>query len=200
MTLELTIQDLFDRFPGLFKERSDCLNQLFCAIGNGYNWENGELIGGDVSDEHIGVLKLHLVDGRAFQHNKLSLRAESQMYEHERIAEGWYDEWKVRYPDEDIEKLKEVRQKIIAKLPDDVYHKLPRNKRWSFWLGGYSTQFAYVFNYPDDIQPDWLDGIKECKQMLIEDGYDIDHPNENPIDTMSNLEEYIRLLREHPWF
>ena len=195
MTLELTIQDLFDRFPGLFKERSDCLNQLFCTIGNGYDWENGELVGGDISDEYIEVLKSHLVDGRAFQHNKLSLRAESVYYNTSNGKDPY-----AGCSEEERRMLENAYQKYLEKLPDDVYHKLPRNKRWSFWLSGYSTQFAYIFNYPDDIQSDWLDGIKECKQMLIEDGYDIDHPNENPIDTMSNLEEYRRLLREHPWF
>jgi len=200
MQLELTIQDMFDRYPTLFKERSDCLNHLFCCIGNGYHWKNGELVSCDASDEHIETLRLHLVDGKAFQHNKLSLRAESQYYEDERIADGWYEDWKGRYPEDNIEEMKAVRQRIIARLPDDVYHKLPRDKRWSFWLSGYCTRFADIFNYPDDIKSDWLDGLNECKQMLIEDGYDVDHPNEHKIDTAANLEEYKRLLREHPWF
>ena len=44
MNVELTIQDCFDNYPGLFKERVDVLNHLFCVIGNGYDWKNGELV------------------------------------------------------------------------------------------------------------------------------------------------------------
>ena len=125
------------------------------------------------------ILRSHLVDGKAYQHNKLSLRAESQLYEQERIANGWYDEYHDRYPDEDVEHLKDVRQKTINKLPDDVYYKEPdRKKRWYFFINipgreyiDLHEQYAYLFNYPDDIKSDWKDAIKECRQMLIEDGY-----------------------------
>lgn len=35
---------MFDNNPTIFKERTDCLNHLFCVIGNGYFWKNGELV------------------------------------------------------------------------------------------------------------------------------------------------------------
>ena len=38
MNVELTIQSMFDDYPTLFKDRADCLNHLFCVIGNGYEW------------------------------------------------------------------------------------------------------------------------------------------------------------------
>ena len=44
MTLEKTIQNMFNNSPILFQERKECLNHLFCVIGNGYEWYNGELI------------------------------------------------------------------------------------------------------------------------------------------------------------
>lgn len=31
-------------FPTLFQNRSQALHHLFCVIGNGYDWEHGELI------------------------------------------------------------------------------------------------------------------------------------------------------------
>ena len=181
MTVELTIQHMFDTYPGLFKERADCLDHLFCAIGNGYCWENGELVYYHLSKSEIKALESHLVDGKAFQHNKLSLRAESQMYEQERIAEGWYEKHKERYPDEDIEHLKEVRQKTISKLPDDIYYKEPnRMKRWYFYINipgreyiDFHEKFAYLFNYPENIKQDWKEAIEECKRLLIEDGFQL---------------------------
>ena len=183
MNVELTIQEMFDNYPTLFKERADCLDHLFCVIGNGYEWVNGELTDGDseVTQEYINELTSRLVDGKAYQYNKLSLRAESQHYENENIAKGWYEELHERYPDMDIEDMKKIRKKTIEKLPDDVYYKEPnRKKRWYFYVNipgheyiDFCEEFAFLFNYPDDIKPDWEDAIKECRVLLIEDGFEL---------------------------
>ena len=181
MTVELTIQQMFNNYPTLFKERADCLDHLFCRIGNGYTWVNGELVLNTPITEEIGNLSSALVNGKAHQHNKLSLRAESQWYEDQRIAEGWYEEWKERYPDEDIEKMKAIRQQTIDKLPDNVYYKEPlRKKRWGFYhnLFGHEridfhTNFAFLFNHPNDIKPDWREAIEECKKLLVQDGFEL---------------------------
>lgn len=34
-------------------------------------------------------------------------------------------------------------------------------------------EYSYLYNYPKDIKPDWLDLIEECKAMLIADGIEI---------------------------
>ena len=182
MTLELTIQEMFDNYPTLFKDRSDCLNQLFCVIGNGYEWVNGELVCDEYDDDELGRTHLssRLIDGRAHQYNKMSLRAEA-----------------IHYFNEDGRKeMDKFFQEYFASLPDDVYHKRERKYRWYFYLGGYCTNFAYLFNYPSDIKADWLAGIEECKSMLIEDGYDVEHPDDNPIDTKSNWKEHIAEAKE----
>lgn len=180
MNVELTIQDCYNSYPCLFKERADVLNHLFCVIGNGCKWVNGELVEYELSEDEVKILEAHLVDGKAFQHNKLSLRAESKLYEDKRIAEGWYEEWHRRHPDDDIEEMKSIRQKKISKLPDDVYYKEPRKKRWYFYVNSpdgeyidFCENFAFLFNYPDDIKADWRDAIEECKRMLTEDGFEL---------------------------
>lgn len=185
MKLELTIQEMFDRYPGLFKERSDCLNHLFCEIGNGYKWADGELvcIGYDAHESNQSCLNSRLINGKAHQYNKLSLRAEAIHY----------------FNDGEEKEMDEFHKKYFASLPDDVYHKRERKYRWCFYLSGYCTNFAYLFNYPSDIKADWLAGIEECKAMLIEDGYDVEHPDDNPIDTMANWKESIAAEKERKW-
>lgn len=44
MTLEKTIQRMFNESPMLFRNRNECLNYLFFIIGNGYKWIGCELI------------------------------------------------------------------------------------------------------------------------------------------------------------
>jgi hypothetical protein len=192
MTLELTIQDMFNKYPTLYKDRSDCLNHLFCCIGNGYDWDNGELvyIGRDERAMDIAYLESCLVNGKAHQYNKMSLRAEARHYASLRSENIEPHLQKV---------ADEIEEKYFMSLPDDVYHKRERKYRWYFYLGGYCTNYAYLFNYPSDIKPDWLAGIEECKAMLREDGYDIDNPNEHLIDTKANWEESIAAHKKREW-
>jgi hypothetical protein len=173
MNVELTIQTMFDNYPTLFKERSDCLNQLFCTIGNGYEWYNGELVS-DIDafpDDVRAVIENRLVNGKAFQHNKMSLRAEALEYYRRRL-------------EKDTEKDTPINRKLdeeyFNSIPDDVYYKHPRKKRWYFYINipnreriDYFKDCAFLWNYPEDIKPDWLAAIEECKTLLREDGFEV---------------------------
>lgn len=44
MRAEDTLQFMMDFNGNLFWSHQQCLNHLFCTIGNGYEWENGELV------------------------------------------------------------------------------------------------------------------------------------------------------------
>lgn len=41
------MQFMMDFYPELFPTRKHCLDHLFCVIGNGYEWINGELVDKD---------------------------------------------------------------------------------------------------------------------------------------------------------
>lgn len=189
MTLEQTIQYLYNDCPALFKERADCLDHLFCTIGNGYVWHNGQLICEDITDsEYIKYLESLFVDGKAYQHTKWSLRDE---YIHNEYIEE-------RYKNKDNGYTVEDRVRAILSVPDDVYYRVPeRKQRWAVFLQGY-TEYMLLKSVPDDVQPDWLKGVEECIELLNEDGYDL----VTPIDVEANREEHYRnwnkQLRAHP--
>ena len=130
MNVELTVQSMYDNYPVIFQDRFDCYNHLFCVIGNGFEWVDGELVDGCVV-QNLTKHSNNLVDGKAHQH----ITPEFEFPRKPR-RERWY----FRYPDGEIH---------------------------------YGKDFAYLFNYPEDIKPDWLDALNECKAMLVEDGYDI---------------------------
>lgn len=52
MKFEQTLQCMLDFSGDLYPTRKHCLNHLFCTIGNGYEWKNGEL----VSDDYEGSI------------------------------------------------------------------------------------------------------------------------------------------------
>lgn len=168
MNVELTIQALFDSFPTLFIERADCLNHLFCAIGNGFAWQGGELVYCDYTEKEMETFEKHLVNGKAYQHNKMTLRDVSRSYAEERIAKK-----KFLFADNEIDERR-ITEKRLLEIPE-CYYKHPRNERWYFYYPDgtihYCKQFAYLFNFPEDIKPDWMDAIEETKSLLREDGY-----------------------------
>lgn len=47
MRPEETMQFMMNFYPDIFPTRKHCLNHLFCVIGNGYEWINGELVDKD---------------------------------------------------------------------------------------------------------------------------------------------------------
>lgn len=183
MTLEQTIQSMYDEYPTLFKERADCLNHLFCTIGNGYEWINGELVDGiNVDDDYIKHLESEFVDGKAFQHHKYSLRDDY-------LANDFIARKFINAEDEYFTVENRVRQ--ILREPDDIYYSEPvRRKRWAFYLQGYS-EFDRIRNIPEDIQSDWLDGVRECIELLLEDGYDL----VTPVDTAANRRQHLSEIK-----
>jgi hypothetical protein len=175
MNVELTIQKMFDSYPGLFKERADCLDQLFCTNGCGYEWENGELVDCQYNQEEMFALEKRLVNGKAHQYNKLSLRAESIMYGLERKKKQG-----IIIPENPMDVFDEYERQYFDSLSDDEYYTKPRRKRWYFYIDipGHEhidmhERFVHLFNYPDDIKPDWLAAIEETKMLLKEDGYNV---------------------------
>ena len=47
MRAEDTLQYMADFYSDIFPTRKHCLDFLFCVVGNGYEWVNGELISED---------------------------------------------------------------------------------------------------------------------------------------------------------
>ena len=47
MRAEDTLQYMADFYPEIFPTRKHCLDHLFCVVGNGYEWINGELVDDD---------------------------------------------------------------------------------------------------------------------------------------------------------
>lgn len=63
--------------------------------------------------------------------------------------------------------------KFYRKLYEDTNEKIPFE--YDFKWCPLSKRYSYLFNYPDDIKDDWRALLEECKQLLIEDGIDLEN-------------------------
>ena len=168
MNVELTIQKMFDDYPDLFITRQNCLDHLFCVIGNGYEWnKKGEL-------EHSGfccdkkhetvdesALEKRLVNGKAFQYRVLDTKKDLYLY----------------YAETSDTKREKERWMNRGANADTTPGSGVNKNHWYFHnqndLESYKD-CSYIFNYPKNIAPDWLDAINECKELLRKDGMDAD--------------------------
>lgn len=132
MRAEDTLQFMMDFHGNLFHNRQKCLDQLFCTIGNGYSWVDGELV------------------------------------EDSRDTEILLSRWKLDTPIEHAEPTWGVSE--LGKIREDIFKR--NSIEYQKWYP-LSKEHSYLYNYPDDIKPDWKALLEECKQMLIDDGIDI---------------------------
>lgn len=107
MRAEDTLQYMADFYPELFPTRKHALNQLFCVLGNGYEWINGELV--DDDNEYKKRYKLRKQIKRAEFPNEESWYQQNKFYrdlykgEEDKIPWKYNFEW---YPlGKDLEKL-----------------------------------------------------------------------------------------------
>ena len=132
MRAEDTLQFMMDFQGSLFYSRQKCLDQLFCTIGNGYIWVDGELVEDSLDTKTL------------------------------------LSRWKLAAPIEHAEPTWGVSE--LGKMKEDMLKR--RNIDNPKWYP-LSKEHSYLYNYPDDIKPDWKALIEECKQMLIDDGVEV---------------------------
>jgi hypothetical protein len=88
MQAENTVQAYYDHYPDLFQTRAEVFDHLFCVIGNGFKWQNGELVPTVKNDMKPPLHRLTY--GKAVQHRK-SDRYDRIMRRHELTrAQRWY--------------------------------------------------------------------------------------------------------------
>lgn len=136
MNAEKYLQFMMDFYE--YASRQKCLDQLFCVIGNGYHWENGNLME-DCPDERASrwVLTEDIVHAE---------------------------------PSSLVVELQEIKDNVLkVRYGDEKYEQMKKKEKWY----QISEKYSYICNYPEDIQPDWLALINECKEMLKADGIEV---------------------------
>lgn len=159
MKPERTIQTMLDNHPSLFKDRYSAMDHLFFIIGNGYEWYDGELIEDEVLREYDPVSETWVI---------------SEIYE--AYSDG-----------PDIKKAVQRKRttehqendKLIRKVLNRRLHELGRptydedTRIWSYNEDPISHKYMAFFQIPENITPEWKKLVEELKEVLYQDGIDI---------------------------
>lgn len=152
MTVETTIQQMFDEYPSLFSTRQECYNFLFCVIGNGYEWERGQIVRIGDSEEDRNIQMWEEMD-YADEAKPKAVQSETN------IAEK-------RKEDEELHNLK--RENDLKDGLPDIGSYDPEKHHW-YPL----CEYSLINNVPEDVRPDWKAAVEECKEMLRKDGIEV---------------------------
>ena len=153
MTIKDTIKSMIIMFPRLFTTKLSVYNHLFLTIGNGYRWENGELISED-DEENCSI-----EDGlEALFNEELQYSFLESYLDGTPDSEDIIDYFKRR----NKEKLELT--KVILNYENIINEKLYiTNEEELYPL----CKYAKILNIPDDIKEDWKNAIKELIHYIM---------------------------------
>jgi len=147
MTVETTLQDMYDNFPDLFSTRQECYNHLFCIVGNGYCWKWGQIV-----EDVYGLEeneKLHEDD-----------------YLHPKVLKAVQSIYNIKMKQDEDRELHELKR--LNDLEDyniDIGKYDPNKPHWSR-----ISQYSLINEIPFNIKPDWKQAAIECFKILENDG------------------------------
>lgn len=153
MSIKDTIKSMVIMYPILFPTKLSVYNHLFLTVGNGYKWENGELVSEDDKENcsiEDGLEKLFNNDSQyGFLESYLNVTTDS-----EDIIKYFK-----RKNKENLELTK-----VIVNYEKIINEKLfITNEDCLYPLCEYSK----ILNIPDDIKDDWKNAIKEFLDFIM---------------------------------
>lgn len=145
MRAEEQLQWMADTYPSLYPTRKHALNQLFCVVGNGYEWADGEIV--RIDSQRASQRPLGDVERAKFPYGDLA---------------------KVEHKDH-FEILHELREENTESRQKELLGLLMCcNFEWY----PISRDFSLLCSIPEDVKPDWRELAEECKRELEKDGVD----------------------------
>jgi len=147
-TLKHTIYIMVTGYPELFPHRVAALDHLFCVIGNGYDWKKGQLVYYKREKVRKYAPQLPSIFEEFITNDKLPPEisnlpiVQNILKKHEQALETVKNAKKIATP--------------------FYYAGVPKDYKFYPWDKDYST----IFNLPEDITPDWLEGVNETKKLL----------------------------------
>ena len=166
LTLEERIDISLQLYPSLFKDRYSVLEHLFLVTGNGYEWENGELVDGlvvtSVSDKKRLIQEHYENDvNRHIRLTGMDEESANELRKSIKTKKGIADY---------IEQNRKNRAKR-----EEFYKKNVSSEIFPFCLK-YLSRYADILSIPPDVKPEYLQAAKELIEYVEKHNPKIIHP------------------------
>lgn len=136
MTVDEVVRRSILHYPTLFKNRTDVLHHLFYVIGNGWEWQNGELV------DTCG----------AYEENPL------RNIQHDEDDPFLGDLNRKR----NIENrhIMDTLDERVHDLSDLSANSLDGRKHWYP-----DSNYAHIHHIPEDVKPDWAEAAEQIRKL-----------------------------------
>lgn len=174
MDFETTLKSCLMEYPSIFPNALSVYDHLFCTIGNGYEWENGQLVDGKdkaITIEEAVVKQIQdLIDDPI---ERFTVFEDFDFGTAKKILNAHYKRI-IKYVkmifDTD-NRMKDfsfdvIDEEFISKVFDDKCKLYPLSK------------YSHICNIPDDVQYDWLMAAKKMYDIIIENEDRVDGEKE----------------------
>lgn len=150
MTVFETIKTLLQDYPRLYKNRMDVLYHLFCVIGNGYDWKDGDLV--DVSGYQKDRPSEYTIDAEA---------------NYQALVDFYQNQMSFMPSEEKLRKEATDNQQHALYLQENIDQIV--NTTTPLLLSTYplSEEYSSLMNIPEDINQDWAQAAEELAKALI---------------------------------
>lgn len=174
MTVETTIQRMFDNYPDLFATRKDCYNHLFCVIGNGYEWKRGQIV--ECDDEYDkpeeSIIQEEYDDYASACLAPMAMQSEENIKKHDERMQLLQKASGMKTGpcngfDEEGFPMKNSPWAVHHEECDSCRQICPLDVKMRWYP---ISEFSLIKRIPADIKPDWKAAVEECRLMLEQDG------------------------------
>ena len=171
MKLKTYVKHCIMQYPLIYRNALDVYNHLFYVIGNGYEWKNGTLhTYGFKTKSKLecikAVIEEHLDDAK-----KRELDLSDEIYT-SKLSKRDIEEFAImRYKSELKRALSEIE---IVENAEKLAEDFTPQKDFKFYP---ICKYSKCMNIPDDIQPDWLEGINrinEIREKLLKENPELE--------------------------
>lgn len=152
MTPKETIDNMIATFPDIFYNTWDCVNHLLFTNGNGYHWENGEIVDNDYGREKVN--NVYDAIDLFFRYKDVCCGIES----------------------DELKKLKSKRLskniKIIIKhftYKGDAKYDVKIDENTEIYFSDYDL----IFHIPDNVTKEWRDFCYNVLNSLLISNIDL---------------------------
>ena len=178
MTVKETVRENLLNYPLVSKNALDVYDHLFCVIGNGYRWKDGELVSTSthrvVKTKVVAVLCLV----RKFLTDRMMLKTAKLI--------GFFKAVKINVKRTHmlVSRVLDVDKNIVdfSIKEDEEMAKYFKDYKFSFYP---LCEYSAICKLPDDIKPDWLEAAKKMHEIMVA----------NP-DAMDGGEEWLPIIKE----
>jgi hypothetical protein len=140
MTPQQTIYAALYNYPSLFSNKAEVMQHMFCVIGNGYQWEDGELVA--YSEELVSPYRSYF---ESFQrHNNQNLYVEF-------CTEAKYVHYNIF--------------KLSHELNNELFIIACANDEANLYPLSYD--YAKLWNIPENITPEWKQLWQQAWNLFI---------------------------------